>query len=230
MAFLIAVEGIDGSGKGTQSARLVENLRQRGLRAELISFPRYRETEYGRKIGDFLNGRFGRLDQVHPLLVSLLFAGDRLESRGSLVELLATNDVVVCDRYVASNAAHQGAKAVNAEREELLRWIEFVEYDQHQLPRPDLTVWLDIPVSVAQALIQKKAQRSYTDLAADLQEADAAYLQRVANVYAELAEHDATWRRIEVVENNQPRPVDTLAEEVLQTVSCELDRRRNAIA
>lgn len=226
MAFLVAVEGIDGSGKGTQAVRLVENLRRRGLQTELISFPRYQSTEFGRKIGDFLNGRFGALDQVHPLLVSLLFAGDRFESRPLLLELCAQADVIVCDRYVASNAAHQGAKAVGAERGELLKWIEFVEYQQHQLPRANLTLWLDVPVQVAQDLIQKKSRRSYTDRSADLQEADAEYLQRVREVYGELAGADATWQRIDAVQNGQPRLIEEIAGEVERLVCAALDRHR----
>lgn len=226
MAFLVAVEGIDGSGKGTQAVRLVENLRRRGLQTELISFPRYQSTEFGRKIGDFLNGRFGELDQVHPLLVSLLFAGDRFESRPLLLELCAQADVVVCDRYVASNAAHQGAKAQGTERRELLKWIEFVEYQQHQLPRANLTIWLDVPVQVAQDLIQKKSRRSYTDRSADLQEADAAYLQRVREVYGELAGADAGWQRIDAVQNGQPRPIEEIAGEVEGFVGAALDRHR----
>jgi dTMP kinase len=68
-ARLIAIEGIDGSGKGTQSRILVERIRQTGRKVELISFPRYEETFFGRLIGSFLNGEFGSLDQVHPVLV-----------------------------------------------------------------------------------------------------------------------------------------------------------------
>src|SRR5436309_12852628 len=102
---LIAIEGIDGSGKGTQARRLIERLAASGRRAALLSFPRYGETLFGRAIGEFLNGRFGTLDQVHPFLASLLYAGDRFESRRLLAELLATHDVVVLDRYVASHLA-----------------------------------------------------------------------------------------------------------------------------
>ena len=89
MSELIAIEGIDGSGKGTQAAILVDRLRAAGRRCELLSFPRYRETKFGSKIGDFLNGRFGQLDQVSPFLVSLLFAGDRFESKRVLIRALA---------------------------------------------------------------------------------------------------------------------------------------------
>ncbi len=95
---LIAIEGIDGSGKGTQAARLQASLTRRGLKAALISFPRYQETFFGARIGDFLNGRFGSLEEVHPFLAATLFAGDRLESRSFLNEAIVSHDVVVLDR------------------------------------------------------------------------------------------------------------------------------------
>ena len=75
MSLLIDIEGIDGSGKGTQARLLCDRLVQSGVTATLISFPRYADTFFGRAIGEFLNGRFGTLEQVHPFLVSLLFAG-----------------------------------------------------------------------------------------------------------------------------------------------------------
>jgi len=224
VACLIAVEGIDGSGKGTQSARLVEHLCQAGYSAALLSFPRYQETRFGQQIGRFLNGQFGELDQVHPVLVSLLFAGDRLESRRIILDQLARHDVVVCDRYVASNMAHQGAKTSPRELPELLDWIEFIEFQQHQLPRPDLTLWFDLPVSVAQELITRKNQRSYTDRTTDLQEADTEYLERVRGVYAQLAEGNPHWRPISVVQSGTCRGIDEVANEAWSIVRQHLSQ------
>src|SRR5947209_2867214 len=89
--------------------------------AGLLSFPRYQATLFGRAVGDFLNGRFGSLEEVHPFLVSLLFAGDRFESKSVLLDAIETHDVVVLDRYVYSNVAHQASKCEGAERAELTR-------------------------------------------------------------------------------------------------------------
>ena len=216
-ATLIAIEGIDGSGKGTQSRLLVDALNAAGRRAALLSFPRYSETFFGARIGDFLNGRFGSLDAVDPFLASLLFAGDRLESKPVLEAALAEHDVVVLDRYVASNVAHQGAKREGAERTELIRRIEHVEFALNALPRPDVTVWLDLPVPLAVRLIAAKSQRDYTEKAADLQEADAAYLARVAAVYAELATGDG-WARVPCSAGGEVRPVGAIAGEVREAV------------
>ncbi len=214
VGLLVAIEGIDGSGKGTQAARLCESLRAAGTRCELFSFPRYRDTQFGAKIGDFLNGRFGNLNQVSPFLVSLLFAGDRFESRRLLQQAIAENDIVLCDRYVASNIAHQAAKVVGAERRELIDWVRYVEHELYELPHPDRTLFLDLPVQQATELIALKARRSYTDRAADLQESDSAYLQKVHDVYSQLAADEPRWIRIDCLDGGQIKPVDQIAGEV----------------
>lgn len=219
---LIVIEGIDGSGKGTQAAILKDRLIEAGHRTALWSFPRYRQTAFGKQIGKYLNGEFGSLDQVHPLLASLLFAGDRFESRSAILESLAKHDVVVCDRYVDSNIAHQAAKRTGTERRELIEWIEHLEFGIDQLPRADLTIWLDLPVSHAQQLIARKAQRAYTEKAADLQEADGDYLQQVSGVYASLANSRSDWRRIDCLSQGRLRSVDDIAAEIFAVIQATI--------
>jgi dTMP kinase len=218
VGLLVAIEGIDGSGKGTQAARLCESLRSAGTRCELLSFPRYRETQFGAKIADFLNGRFGKLNEVSPFLVSLLFAGDRFESRQILLQAIAENDIVLCDRYVASNIAHQAAKVEGDERQEMIRWVRYVEHELYGLPPADRTLFLDVPVQQATALIALKARRSYTDRSADLQEADSIYLQKVHDVYARLAAEEPGWVRIDCVGGGTIKPVDQIAGEIRQAL------------
>lgn len=222
MAPLIVIEGIDGSGKGTQARQLTERLTATGRRVQLLSFPRYRETLFGHAIGDFLNGRFGQLDEVHPLLASVLYAADRFESKSVLIDALQTSDVVVCDRYVPSNLAHQGAKLDGADRDELLRTIERIEFEVFALPRPTLVVLLDVPVQVAQRNIAAKKPRTYTDKAADLQEADAAYLQRVRDVYLQLASTDPIWQRVESVISGEQRAIAEIGDDIWGRVLAKL--------
>lgn len=219
MAPLIVIEGIDGSGKGTQAQQLTERLTATGRRVRLLSFPRYRETLFGHAIGDFLNGRFGQLDEVHPFLASVLYAADRYESKSVLAEALQQSDVVVCDRYVPSNLAHQGAKLDGAERDELLRTIERIEFEVFALPQPSLVVLLDVPVEIAQRNIAAKKPRSYTDKSADLQEADAAYLQRVRDVYLQLAADNTEWQRVESVRAGEQRAITEIADEIFRKVT-----------
>ena len=211
---LVAIEGIDGSGKGTQAKRLFERLQSAGTSAELLSFPRYGDTRFGKAIGDFLNGRFGPLNAVHPLLASLLYAGDRFESRELLLEAMKSNDVVILDRYVASNIAHQGAKLAAVEREELKKWVETIEYEIFALPRPDLVILLDLPAETAQELIAKKAARSYTEKTADLQEADGTYLAAVRDVYRELAVDEPHWRIVPCQREGELRSIEDIGGEI----------------
>jgi dTMP kinase len=216
---LVAIEGIDGSGKGTQAERLTGRLRAAGRSVGLLSFPRYEHTLFGRAVGEFLNGRFGSLDAVHPFLAALLYAGDRYESRGVLGEALAQNEVVVLDRYVASNIAHQGAKLGGEQRRELIARIGRIEHEIYALPRPDRTVLFDLPAVEAQKLIAAKRKRTYTDQAADIQEADAAYLESVRQVYLELAAGDPSWSVVRCCDEQGVRPIDEIADEVFTIVA-----------
>ncbi|RLS51983.1 MAG: thymidylate kinase [Planctomycetota bacterium] len=210
---LVVIEGIDGSGKGTQTVRLCEQLRGQGLSVGTLSFPRYRDTFFGQRIGDFLNGKFGQLAEVDPFLASLLYAGDRLESKAVLQQLLAANDVVVLDRYVPSNVAHQAGKRTGAERTVLADWIEQMEYGIFGLPRPDLVILLDASAEVSQTLIARKAQRDYTDRAADLQEADVDYLAGVRSAYRELAA-ERGWAIVPVSDESGLRLVEAITQEL----------------
>ena len=215
---LIDLEGIDGSGKGTQARRLCDRFEQAGISATLISFPRYEATLFGRAVGEFLNGRFGSLHDVHPFLVSLLFAGDRFESKGLLLQAIQRHSVVVLDRYVPSNVAHQASKVDGPERADLQRQILEIEFGIFGLPRPDLVLLLDLPVPVARQLIAQKTARNYTTAKADIQEADAHYLERVREVYHELARGQPAWQTIACCERDRLRSVAEISETIWQSV------------
>lgn len=216
---LIDIEGIDGVGKGTQARALVRRLNDSGRSASLISFPRYEATLFGRAVGEFLNGAFGDLSEVHPFLVSLLFAGDRYESRQFLIESMQSSDIVVLDRYVPSNVAHQSSKLDGPARADLMRRILHIEYTLFGLPKPDLVIWLDMPLSIAQTLIAQKGARAYTTKKADIQEADGRYLERVRAVYDELARSEPGWRHVACCAGESLRSVEEIAGEIWHIVS-----------
>jgi len=221
VGLLVAIEGIDGSGKGTQAARLHQTLLAAGWKSALLGFPRYSETFFGARIGDFLNGRFGALGEVDPFLAATLYAGDRFESRDSLIETLEKNDVLVLDRYVPSNIAHQAGKRRDADRLRLRNWIEHLEFEVYRLPRPDLVLLFDLPAAKAAELIALKAKRGYTDQAADLQEADRVYQEGVRAAYLELAAGPG-WQTIPVLKDGELRTVDDIGSEVASLVQTRL--------
>lgn len=197
MTVIIAIEGIDGAGKGTQSRQLVERLQNAGVSATGLQFPRYSETTFGGVIGDFLNGRFGDLDSVHPLLASVLYAGDRFESKQILQQATDQHDVVVLDRFTGSNLAHQGAKLDGEERADLMTWIDHVEHVVFGLPRPDLNILIDISSGWSRELVGRKGARDYTDSEADIQESNLSYLERVRKCYLAIASKRDDWRIVE---------------------------------
>ncbi|MDA7527425.1 thymidylate kinase [bacterium] len=212
---ILVIEGIDGSGKGTQASYVNEILTKEGRRCSLFSFPRYDKTFFGERIGDFLNGEFGTLDELNPFLVSLLYSGDRFESREAILQAQAESELVILDRYVPSNIAHQSAKYSGEKRTQLTAWIERIEYEIFAVPRPSQVVLLDTPVDISQNLIAQKSARTYTDQAADLQEADVPYLLKVREVYLELAANNADWSVVPVANDLGLRPVEDIGQDVL---------------
>jgi dTMP kinase len=221
MATLIAIEGIDGAGKGTQAGRLVSALREMGLRVDTLQFPRYSSTTFGSAIGDFLNGKFGSLNEVHPQLAAVLYAGDRFESRELLMRMIEDNDVVVLDRFVGSNLAHQSAKLDGEARTALVEWIEKIEFGVFQLPRPTLTILIDMSSQMSRELVSRKAARDYTEQEADLQESDLPYLERVRRCYLALAHSRLDWRTVHGLDDaGSLRTIADVGEEIRRLV-CE---------
>lgn len=223
MATLIAIEGIDGAGKGTQADRLVSALRDSGLRVDMLQFPRYSATTFGAAIGDFLNGRFGALNEVHPQLAAVLYAGDRYESRTVLMRMMEDNDVVVLDRFVGSNLAHQSAKLEGNARAALIEWIEKIEFEVFALPRPVLTILIDMSSQMSRELVSRKAARAYTAQEADLQESDLPYLEKVRRCYLALAHSRLDWRTIHGLnDDGSLRSIDEVGDEILAVVKLQL--------
>jgi dTMP kinase len=194
---LVAVEGVDGAGKGTQTRLLVERAEREGLSTRVFSFPRYGDNPFSVAAGRYLDGDFGDVDEVAPELAALLYAGDRFAAREEIARALDECELVVCDRYVASNMAHQGAKVDADERARFLEWLEAVEYGAYGLPRPEVTILLDMPPARARELVLRKHARSYTALAQDIHERAEEHLEAAREVYLELARREpAHWHVI----------------------------------
>jgi dTMP kinase len=218
MGLLLAIEGIDGAGKGTQAARLAETAGEHGRSVASFSFPLYDDNPFSRAVADYLNGEFGGAGEVHPELAALLYAGDRFHARPRLVEAIGGHDLVVCDRYVGSNMAHQGGKLSGDARRRLLAWLEEVEYGEFALPRPALVVLLDAPVALARELVARKGARGYTTLEADIHESDRLHTDATREVYLELAERDG-WHVVSTAdEDGALRDVSEIADEVWAAV------------
>jgi dTMP kinase len=192
---LITIEGIDGSGKNTQARLLEQSLVSLGHRVFFTGFPQY-DSWFGSMVSQFLNGELGALDSVDPRFAALLYAGDRFEAKTQLEDALKEGKIVLCDRYVASNLAHQVARTPADRRSEMLRWIEHLEYTIYGLPRENLILYLRVPPAEAQKLVAKKAPRGYTNAKLDLQENNLKHLEDAAEMY-DMLSRSRPWATIQ---------------------------------
>ena len=191
---LIVLEGLDGAGKSTQVKLLREYLEKVSSRLTYIHFPRYEAPVYGDLISSFLRGDFGDINSVHPQLVALLYAEDR---HGAVPEIragLADGGTVLLDRYVYSNVAYQCAKlADSAKAEDLREWILNTEFGAFDEPRPDLNIFLDVPMEFIEGSLthtRNGSDRDYLAGARDIHEQSLSFQQKVRAMYLRQAEVD----------------------------------------
>jgi dTMP kinase len=182
---LVVVEGLDGAGKRTLAEALTGALVRRGATVTRLAFPRYGEDVHADLARDALHERLGDLgDSVHGMAV--LFALDRRAAADRIRSDLASHDVVLVDRYVASNAAYGAARLHQGAGGEFVSWLWALEVERFGLPVPDVQLLLRVPVEVAAARAEHR-ERTESDRERDSFEADGGLQDRCAAVYEELA-------------------------------------------
>lgn len=187
----IVLDGIDGSGKATQTRKLVEFLKSKGYRVAQFDFPQYsKPSSYFVK--KYLNGRYGKLLKVGPYKASLFYALDRFDVRDEMEKALSDGKTILSNRYVAANMGHQGSRIADPKaRKEFFYWIQHLEYDIFEIPRPDLNILLHLPAKIAQKLVDKKGVRDYIKKGKrDLHEASLKHLSKAERTYKEIAQFD----------------------------------------
>lgn len=198
---LVVLEGLDGAGKSTQVKKLRTYLESLYGSLEYVHFPRYDAPVYGDLISRFLRGDFGSNESVHPQLVALLFAEDRHGAAPAMKETLEKGGVILLDRYVYSNIAYQCAKLKDEqEAEELRDWIFNTEYGDFDLPKPDLNIFLDVPISFVESKLKADRagdDRDYLAGGQDIHEADIEFQKRVRAIYQRQCEIDPKFIRID---------------------------------
>ncbi len=216
---LIVIEGVDSSGKATQSALLKENLSKLGKKVVSIEFPNY-ESESSAVVKMYLAGDFGDdPNAVSPYAASMFFAVDRMATVNvSKKELFGNGNIVVADRYTTSNMVHQASKIDDAEKKsEFLDWLYDMEYEKLSLPKPDMVIFLDMPVENARELMATRANKIDNSQVKDIHERNADYLQRsydnavfVANKYE--------WTTVHCAKDGKVRSIEEISEEILAKV------------
>ena len=220
---LVVLEGLDGAGKSTQVKKLRAYLESIFGNLEYIHFPRYDSPVYGDLISTFLRGDFGSNEAVHPQLVALLFAEDRHGAAPQMKDVLAGGGTVLLDRYVYSNIAYQCAKVKDSkEAEELRDWIFNTEYGDFELPKPDLNIFLDVPIGFVESKLKSQrggADRDYLEGGKDIHEAAIEFQKKVRDIYRKQCELDPRFIRIDCSdENGQMLPPGAIFDKVKTVV------------
>ncbi|MFI3247895.1 MAG: dTMP kinase [Rikenellaceae bacterium] len=191
---LIVLEGLDGAGKSTQIKLLRERLTQSGIESEYLHFPRFDAPIYGDLIARFLRGELGELNNVNPYLVALLYAGDRADAASLLNSWMDSGKVVILDRYVYSNISYQCGKLEgDIARRELSQWILDLEYNHFNIPRPDISFFLDVPFEFTKRKLEEQRDgddRDYLKGKRDIHESSLDLQQSVREVYLSASEVD----------------------------------------
>ena len=197
----IVIEGLDGSGKSTQLKLIREYLAKRNIRFKDIHFPKLNKGYYGKLVAEFLRGEFGSLDNVDPKIVALLFAGDRKEHIHEVNQWLEDGFVVIADRYVNSNIAFQCAKCLDQERKNALKeWILDFEYGYHKLPKPSVSIFLDVPFeSIKKSLTSEREgeDRDYLNGKRDIHEDSLPFQEKVRQEYLAMVKEQDDFHLIE---------------------------------
>ena len=220
MGKLIIFEGLDGSGKGTQTNLLCQALRARGADLRQITFPDY-ESDSSALVRMYLSGRFGqRPDDVNAYAASTFYAVDRFASyKTDWGEFYRTGGLVVSDRYTTSNAVHQCSKLPPMHWDGFLDWLFDFEYKKMGIPAPDAVVYLSVDVEVSQRLL---AARYHGDAAKmDIQEKDTEYLAR-SRAAAEYCAHKLGWRRIDCTREENGKKIMRTPEDIHAEVLAQL--------
>ena len=214
---IIVIEGLDGSGKATQTALLAQKLSEKGIKVRRLEYPDY-DSPSSSLVKMYLGGEFGsKPEDVNAYAASAFYAVDR--AAGFLGDWKAdyqSGTLFLCDRYCTSNIIYQMAKVSDAERDAFIEWQADFEYDKLGLPRPDAVIYLDVSPDVSQKLMEKRYGGDQSKK--DLHESNLSFLLscRKSALYAA---EKCGWKIIDCCENGDIKSIDKISEEIEKAVS-----------
>ena len=212
MGKLIVIEGTDGSGKSTQFRMMSQRLEKENVSFRHIVFPRYSE-ESSALIRMYLGGQFGsKPSDVNAYAASSFYAVDRYASyKMDWGQWYEDGGLVLSDRYTTSNAVHQASKEPEDKQAAFLQWLYDFEYDKLKLPRPDLTIYLDVPTDFTEKML--RSREASTNTTADIHEQDMSYLATCRETGRKAAQYYG-WTVIQCVKDGAMRSIEDIHEEI----------------
>lgn len=219
MGILIAIDGVDASGKQTQTELLAKRLKAEGKNIKELSFPAY-DNPSSTLVKMYLNGDFGKNPaDVNAYATSVLFASDRFATyRTDWGKDYNSDTIIIADRYVSSNLIHQASKIDdNAEKDKFLLWLDDLEHSVFGLPRPAVTIFLDMPPEYGARLMKDRLNKSTGGEQKDIHESDREYLNKSYNNAVYVAEKFG-WKRIPCVKDGEIRTIEEISDDIEKIV------------
>lgn len=217
---LIVIEGVDASGKATQTECLYRRLLSKGQSVTRLSFPDY-QSPASAPVKMYLSGEFGHNPaDVNAYAASVLFAVDRFASyKKKWQHLYEGGELMLCDRYTTSNAIHQGAKLSEEDREGYFKWLFELEFERMGMPRPDLVLFLDMPPELSLSLMEGRLNKATGEGRRDIHEANPSYIYASAAA-GRSAARIFGWKKISCVDHNGAlKSVDDISDEIWSAAS-----------
>ena len=213
---LIVIEGLDGSGKSTQINILAEKIKEKGLTFKQIKLPNY-DGDSSALVKMYLAGEFGKNpEDVNAYAASAFYAVDRFASFKTIwKEDYEKGAVILADRYTTSNAYHQMIKQPEENWDSHIEWLEDFEYNKIGIPKPDLVIYLDMPVEISQKLMSKRYEGNESKK--DVHEANVGYLNACRKA-ASYAAEKMGWVKILCSDGENARSIEDIAEEISRSV------------
>ena len=219
MGILIAIDGVDASGKETQSQLLKERLEKENIPVRLVSFPAY-DKPSSVLVKEYLNGDYGtNPEDVNAYAASMLFAADRFSTfRKDWKKDYDAGFVIIADRYVTSNLIHQAGKINDkSDKKRFLDWATDLEYSKLGLPKPDITVFLDMPVKYGKILMEGRKNKINGKDEKDIHEKSLDYLTKSYNNAKEISAI-CGWDEISCVKGGKILSAEDIHEAVYEKV------------
>lgn len=228
MGKIIVIEGTDSSGKETQTKLLYEKIRKIYSKTIKISFPNY-DSPASEPVKMYLAGEFGNdASKINPYSISTMYAIDRYASfKKDWEKFYNENYIIITDRYTTSNMIHQASKLESEEeKEKYLHWLEDLEYQKIEIPKPNLVIFLKMPTEYAKILMETRKNKITGNEKKDIHEIDEKYLKNSYNNACEISKK-YLWSEIDCVKNNKIKDIYEISEEIFTLVKELLDKEED---
>lgn len=220
MKKMIVIEGLDGSGKSTQIEILKNALQKQGKKIKQIKLPDY-DSQSSALVKMYLAGEFGKTPQeVNAYAASTFYAVDRYANfMNKWKQDYESETLIIADRYTTSNAAHQMVKLPRGQWDEYLEWLEDIEYTKIGIPKPNLVIYLDMPIEISQKLMTSRYGGD--EVKKDVHECNVEYLKSCRNA-ALYATEKLGWKPVKCSQGESPRSIDEISKDIMNFVKLEV--------